>query len=182
VAKTPVVSAIVAKTPVAYHSDWSATTPTYSQGALLGGFACAPTSLSMVTAHFHAVNPKLGTLAPEAMAASAPASSVEAGKGVPYSAMTPELTSLGYAHISGHKNATQAELITGLETGPVIITAGGDTRGKIGSHSLVVVGITSDNSSVLINDPATGKRVSLGWSTFEKLWSGGNRGIIVIRP
>lgn len=172
-----------AATPViTYSVNWSATTPAYSQGQLLGGLACAPTATAMVTAHFAATQPPLGTRTPAEFVADLQPGEFIAGEGVPYPALARQLVELGYTHLSGNMGNTQAILAGDLASGPVIVTTDGNTIGQRGSHSLVVVALSNDGGYVLVNDPATGRQVQLPWSSFNALWAGGSYGIMLIRP
>lgn len=168
--------------PVIFSTNWSATTPTYSQGSLLGGYACSPTSLAMVTAHYHATNHALRTRTPQEFVNNLRPGEFVVGQGVPYNNLARQLVELGYPNLSAHTGTGKAELVQALKTGPIIITAGGNTRGVAGLHSLVVVAISDDASTVIVNDPATGARATLPWANFDRLWAGGSRGILYVRP
>lgn len=161
----------------------ASTTPVIAQGDYLDGFACAPTSLAMVLAYYHAT---LGT------AAATPQQLVEPGdylpgQGVPYDNMVNTLQSLGYNHLSGHQGATLDELVRNLTDGPVIVTmrvanTGATLVPGTISHSVVVVGVAADRSAVLINDPWTARQLRLSMSQFTAMWAGNDNAIVLIRP
>lgn len=182
VATQTAVKAPAKPAPVTFSTNWSNTTPTYSQGSLLNGLACSPTSLAMVTAHYHNTNAALGTRTPEEFVNNLRPGEFVAGQGVPYNNLARQLVELGYRNLSAHTGTGQAELAQALTTGPMIVTTGGDTRGRAGLHSLVVVAISDDKSTVIVNDPATGGRANLSWGSFDRLWAGGSRGILYVRP
>lgn len=166
---------------VTYSTDWSNTTPAYRQNDLLGGYACAPTATAMVTAHFAAVRAAAMHTPDEFVAELQPVEFIP-GEGVPFQALVRQLGRLGYTRISGNTGNSKAALIAELVSGPVVITAGGDTIGQRGLHSLVVVAISDDGNYALINDPETGRQVELPWSTVDALWAGGSYGIFLVRP
>lgn len=168
--------------PAIFSTNWSSTTPTYSQGSLLGGLACAPTSLAMVTAHYHATNPALRTRTPQEFVSNLLPGEFVAGQGVPYNNLARQLVELGYKNLSARTGTGRPELAAALKSGPMIVTVGGDTRGRAGLHSLVVVAMSDDASTVIVNDPATGARATLPWATFDRLWAGGSRGVLYVRP
>ncbi len=180
--QAPTTVHTTAATAPTYSINWAATTPAYAQGSLLGGLACAPTALAMITAHFHAVNPSVGAQTPAQFVANLQPGEFIAGEGVPYTALARQLVALGYTQVSGNTGNTLASLRADLAGGPVIVTAGADTLGRPGSHSLVVVAVSNDASTVILNDPATGTQTTLSWATFAHLWAGGNNGILIVRP
>jgi hypothetical protein len=180
--KTPKPAAKPVVPPVTYSVDWSSTTPALSQGGLLGGLACAPTALAMITAHYHMLNPGAGSRTPEEFVANLQPGDFVAGEGVSYPRLATQLPALGYTNITGHMSTSQAELAQALQTGPIIVTAGADTLGRVGSHSLVATALSDNFAYIRMNDPATGRNVTLSWSAFDRIWAGGNRGILYVRP
>ena len=161
--------------------NWSGTTPTYAQGGMLNGLACAPTSVAMVAGHFQRVS-GTGARTPSEMVANLQPNDFVPGQGVPYQKLVPQLRAMGYTRLSSSSGNSQASLVGSLQSGPVIVTTGGDAVGRRGSHSLVVVGISNDRGAVLVHDSRTGGRHQLSWATFDSLWAGGSRGMVIIRP
>ncbi len=167
-------------TPV-YSVDWSTSTPALAQGNLLGGYACAPTALAMVTAHYSSRYAGASRSAQDFINNLYPGEFVP-GQGVPYQKLARQIAALGYHSITGHMNAHQSELGQVLASGPIIVTAGGTVAGAKASHSLVVTALSDDGAWVKVNDPADGRPHVLSWSVFDQLWAGGSRGILIITP
>lgn len=167
--------------PSPYKTDWSTTTPRYAQGRLLEGLACAPTSVAMVSGHFHALDHRLGGRSPEEIVSHLQSGDFVPGRGVPFEYLSGQLSDMGYA-FGGAPGYGQADLIGNMSAGPVIALVDRDVVGRRGMHSVVVVAIAQDGSRVMVNDPATGDRTTLTWESFETMWSGGNHWLVLIRP
>ncbi len=177
-------AAIVSSAASFVPAGLAAKTPVIAQGDYLGGYACAPTAAAMVFGYFHAVNPANASTTPQALVGP---NDFIPGQGVPYNNMIDSMSALGYRHLSGHQGATLQELINGLNSGPVIASVGvGASAGTLVagsvSHSIVVVGVASDASAVLANDPWTGRQLELSMASFNAMWARGNYGIALLRP
>lgn len=183
-AKKTLISTPTPKAPGPYAELWS-DTPVYTQGNLLNGVACAPTAVSMVMGHFAAAG--LPSPTPAELIKLIGADKVVPGQGMPYNSMLPTLDGLGYHNLSGHMYTSSKELAEQLKSGPVIITAGvnlasGSLQPGKDSHSLVVIGVTTNGSHYTIQDPYLGQRIELPTETFNQIWAAGSYGIFVMRP
>ena len=182
---SPAAKAAQAATAVTFvPAGLAAGTPVIAQGDLLGGYGCAPTSAAMVFGYFHAVNPAYASTTPQALVGP---NDFVPGQGVPYNNMIDSMSALGYRHLSGHQGASLEELIGGLGSGPVIASVGVSLAGNTlvagpVSHSIVVIGVATDRSAVLVNDPWTGRQLKLTIASFNAIWARGNRGIALLRP
>jgi len=168
-----------------YTELWS-DTPIYAQGDLLNGVACAPTAVSMVLGHYNATS-NLPDPTPSAFINMVGEQNVIAGEGMPFSSMVPALHQLGYTNVSGQINTTLEQLNAALTNGPVIITTGvsfatGQLEPGSASHALVVVGATTDDSMVMVQDPFQQMRESVPKSEFVTMWANGQDGMFVVRP
>jgi len=162
----------------------AASTPAIAQGNFLGGYGCAPTALAMVMGYFHNLNSAYGAATPQELVG--PGDFI-VGQGVPYNNMTDSMNALGYHSLSGTTGISMATLSSKLNQGPVIATVGiAPVAGQLvpGSiqHSIVVVGVSTDGSRVLVNDPWVGRQLSLTTAQFLSLWQRGQNGIALIRP
>jgi hypothetical protein len=164
-----------AQTPAAKNPNYDV--PLKAQGKLWGGYACSPTSASMVLDYYHGLDPANKTATPQELINSLDPGDGVSGKGMSLSNMTDELNDLGYHNIDVRVNATLGDLKDQLAQGPVIAIVG---LGNIG-HAIVVKGISADGT-ILVNDPLGGIERKYSPSGFEAIWVKGQHSLYAIRP
>ena len=72
------------------------------------------------------------------------------------------------------------DLLVHLERGrPVIVEVPGSAGGR---HAMVLVGFDGDSSIVWLNDPASGRTISMGWNEFRKGWAEAGRWTFLVVP
>jgi hypothetical protein len=159
-----------------------------SQGDRYGNTACSPTSVSMVTDYFHKLDPNNPAISTDRLLEIMDKSDGTPGVGISLSDLTDELNENGYNNITTEVDATMDNLKKYLADGPVIVTTGvaltSNPRDLTGpgstSHAMVVTGISG--STVVVNDPWSGKEVKVPIDQFEKMWKKGQNGLFAIRP
>jgi hypothetical protein len=68
-----------------------------------------------------------------------------------------------------------------------IVNASGDQPRSLdgaGStmHAMLVIGFSQDGSGVIVNDPWSGKELTIPLDTFQKMWDKGKGGMVYIHP
>ncbi len=151
--------------------------PIKSQGKLWGGYACSPTSASMVLDYYHNLDSTNRTATPQELINSLDPGDGVSGRGMSLSDMTDELNDLGYHNIVEKVDASTGDLKEQLGNGPVIAIVG---LGNI-NHAIVVKGISTDGT-VVANDPLGGVERTYSTVTFETMWAKASHSLYAIRP
>lgn len=158
-----------------------------SQGALYGGAACLPTSMSMVLDHYHSQNSANKTASPDDLIGMLDQGDGTFGRGITLDKMNNDLAELGYR--STVQSGSMDDLNAALKEGPVVVNtkvslisspARDIQPGGATNHAIVVKAINSD--MVVVNDPWSGAEKSFPRETFEKMWTGGESYMINVRP
>jgi uncharacterized protein YgiM (DUF1202 family) len=169
--------------------------PILSQDSLYGNAACSPVSACMLLEFYHGLNQVNRTVTPQQLISMLDPGDGTPGKGMSLSNVTDELESLGYKHISQKVHASLVDLKAELVNGPFVVTVGvklagpgtvssGVPRSILGPgstiHAMVIKGILGD--AAVVNDPWTGKELSLPMDNFGNMWKLGLNGMYMIRP
>jgi len=169
--------------------------PVLAQDSLYGNAACSPVSACMLLNYYHVLDQANRTVSPQQLINMLDPGDGTPGKGMSLSNVTDELESLGYMHISQKIHASLADLKAELANGPFIVTVGvklvgpgtvssGVPRSILGPGSTIHAMVLKDlsNDSALVNDPWSGKELSLPLDTFGSMWKLGLNGMYMIRP
>jgi uncharacterized protein YvpB len=166
--------------------------PVYSQGTLYGSAACLPTSVAMVTSYFHNQNSSAPAITADTLISTMDNGDGTYGVGVGIDKLNDEIAASGYQEPVIKVGASIDDLKNELNSGPVIVNTGvkvlssGGVRslGGVGNtnHSIVVRGISSDGTQVIVNDPWSGQEINYSMDEFSKIWSKGQSIMTSIRP
>jgi hypothetical protein len=188
---TPAPVAAVAAPTQPIHPNIYYDVPTEAQGTSYGNHACSATSVSMVTNYYHNLDPKNQAVSTDGLIKVMDKSDGTYGQGITLTNLDNEIQNMGYKQPEVKINAKLTDLTDQLKSGPVIVTTGvkitGDpNRSLVGPgnviHAMVIKGISDDQKSIIVNDPWSGKEVTLGVDDFTKMWDKGADGMYVIRP